>query len=271
MTNLLSANLFRMKKNHLFWGCLLISSAAGAWQSIQTFLEHGRTVPLDSIFFVYAMLIGLLLSVFLPLFFGSEYSDGAIRNKLAAGHTRLAVYLSNLTAAVSTAVLFCGACILCTVAAGIPLLGGPKYPGLLLKTTLLSLLMAAAWCALYTAVIMNCSRKAASAVSCILLYLLLFMVATWVFAKLDAPEFWPVYDLTVDGQMTSEMMPNPTYLQPETRRVYEFWLDLNPMGQGIQYIDVSPARPLQLALCSVGVFAAATAAGLALFRRKDLK
>jgi ABC-type transport system involved in multi-copper enzyme maturation permease subunit len=270
MTNLLSANLFRMKKNHLFRGCLLISAAAGAWQSIQTFLEHGRTVPLDSIFFVYAMLIGLLLSVFLPLFFGSEYSDGAIRNKLAAGHTRLAVYLSNLTAAVSTAVLFCGACILCTMAAGVPLLGGPKYPGLLLKTTLLSLLMAAAWCALYTAVIMNCSRKAASAVSCMLLYLLLFMVATWVFAKLDAPEFWPSYEL-IDGEMVSEMVRNPAYLLPEARRVYEFWLDLNPMGQSIQYIDVSPARPLQLALCSVGVFAAATAAGLALFQRKDLK
>ena len=270
MTNLLSANLFRMKKNHLFWGCLLISSAAGAWQSIQTFLEHGRTVPLDSIFFVYAMLIGLLLSVFLPLFFGSEYSDGAIRNKLAAGHTRLAVYLSNLTAAVSTAVLFCGACILCTMAAGVPLLGGPKYPGLLLKTTLLSLLMAAAWCALYTAVIMNCSRKAASAVSCMLLYLLLFMVATWVFAKLDAPEFWPSYEF-IDGEMMSEMVRNPTYLTPDQRPLYEFLLDLNPMGQGIQYIDVSPARPLQLALCSLGVFAAATAAGLALFQRKDLK
>lgn len=270
MTNLLSANLFRMKKSRLFWGCLLISSAAGAWQSIQTFLEHGRTVPLDAIFFVYAMLIGLLLSVFLPLFFGSEYSDGAIRNKLAAGHTRLAVYLSNLTAAVSIAVLFCGACILFTTAAGVPLLGGPKYPGLLLKTTLLSLLMAAAWCALYTAVILNCTRKSVSAVSCILLYLLLFMVATWVFAKLDAPEFWPSYEL-IDGEMMSEMVLNPAYLQPAARRVYEFWLDLNPMGQGIQYIDVSPARPLQLALCSVGVFAAATAAGLALFRRKDLK
>ena len=270
MTNLLSANLFRMKKSRLFWGCLLISSAAGAWQSIQTFLEHGRTVPLDAIFFVYAMLIGLLLSVFLPLFFGSEYSDGAIRNKLAAGHTRLAVYLSNLTAAVSIAVLFCGACILFTTAAGVPLLGGPKYPGLLLKTTLLSLLMAAAWCALYTAVILNCTRKSVSAVSCILLYLLLFMVATWVFAKLDAPEFWPSYEF-IDGEMVSEMVRNPTYLQPEARRVYEFWLDLNPMGQGIQYIDVSPARPLQLALCSLGVFAVTTAAGAALFRRKDLK
>ena len=271
MTNLMSAHLFRLKKSRLFWGCLLISSAAGAWQSIQTFLEHGRTVPLDSIFFVYAMLIGLLTAVFLPLFFGAEYSDGAIRNKLAAGHTRLSVYLTSLTASVLTAFLFCGACILFTAAAGIPLLGGPKYPGLLLKTTLLSLLMVAAWCALYTAVILNCSRKSASAVICMLLYLLLFLVATWVFAKLDAPEFWSGYSLTVDGQMTSEMVPNPSYLTAAQRPYYEFLLDLNPMGQAIQYIDVSPARPLQLALCSLGAITVTAAAGLTLFRRKDLK
>lgn len=271
MTNLMSAHLFRLKKSRLFWACLLISAAAGAWQSIQTFLEHGRTVPLDSIFFVYTMLIGLLMSVFLPLFFGAEYSDGAIRNKLAAGHTRLSVYLTSLAAAVLTAFLFCGVCILFTTAAGTPLLGGPKYPSLLLKTTLLSLFMAAAWCALYTAVILNCSRKSASAVICILLYLLLFTVATWVFAKLDAPEFWDGYSLTVDGQITTEMIPNPAYLTPDQRPLYEFLLDLNPMGQAIQYIDVSPARPLQLALCSLGTVAVTSAAGLVLFQRKDLK
>ena len=43
------------------------------------------------------------------------------------------------------------------------------------------------------------------------------------------------------------------------------------MGQSIQYIDVSPARPLQLALCSLGTVAVTTIAGVALFRRKDLK
>lgn len=270
MTNLLSAHIFRLKKSLLYWGCLLISAAAGAWQSIQTFLEHGRTVPLDSIFFVYTMLIGLLLSIFLPLFFGAEYSDGTIRNKLAAGHTRLSVYLTSLTAAVFIAFLFCAVCILFTAAAGVPLLGGPKYPGLLLKTTLLSLLMAAAWCALYIAVILNCSRKSASAVICMLLYLLLFTAATWVFSRLDALEFYTSLSL-VDGEMVSEMVRNPIFLQPEERKVFEFLLDLNPMGQSIQYIDVSPTRPLQLALCSVGIFAVTTVAGAALFKRKDLK
>lgn len=271
MTNLMSAHLFRLKKSRLFWGCLVISAASGAWQSIQTFLEHGPTVPLDSIFFVYTMLIGLLLAVFLPLFFGAEYSDGAIRNKLAAGHTRRSVYLTSLTASIFAAFLFCGACILFTTAAGVPLLGGPKYPGLLLKTTLLSLLMVAAWCALYTAVILNCSRKSASTVVCMLLYLGLFILAAWVFGRLEAAEFYPGYSLTVDGQMTTEMIPNPSYLTPDQRPLYEFLLDLNPMGQAMQYINVAVARPIQLTLCSLGTFAVTTIAGAALFQRKDLK
>ena len=75
MTNLLSANLFRLRKSILFWVTLLLCAAAGAWQPLQTYLEYQRQFPLDAIFFVYAMLIGLVLSVFLPLFFGSEYSD----------------------------------------------------------------------------------------------------------------------------------------------------------------------------------------------------
>lgn len=270
MTNLLSANLFRLKKSNLFWVCLALYAAAGAWQPFQTYLEFERQFPLDSVFFVYATFIGLLLSVFLPLFFGAEYSDGAIRNKLAAGHTRLSVYLSSLIVSILAAFLFCGVYILCTLAVGVPLLGGPKAPGPLLTSLFLSLLMAAAWCAIYTVVTMNLSRKAASAVSCMLLFLLIFGIALTVYQILDAPEFYPSFGL-VDGEMASEMVRNPDYLQPEERWPYELLLDLDPVGQAVQYTDGTVTRPLQMALCSVGVFAAATAAGLALFQRKDLK
>ena len=270
MTNLLSANLFRLRKSILFWVTLLLCAAAGAWQPLQTYLEYQRKFPLDAIFFVYAMLIGLVLSVFLPLFFGSEYSDGTIRNKLAAGHTRLSVYLSSLIVSILAAFLFCGVYILCTLAVGVPLLGGPKAPGPLLTSLILSLLMAAAWCAIFTVLIMNFSRKAASAVSCILLFLLIFGIALTVYQILDAPEFYPSFGL-VDGEMVSEMVRNPDYLQPEERWPYELLLDLDPVGQAIQYTDGTVTRPLQMALCSLGVFAVTTAAGLALFRRKDLK
>ncbi len=270
MTNLLSANLFRLRKSRLFWVTLLLCAAAGAWQPIQTYLEYQRKFPLDAVFFVYAMLIGLVLSVSLSLLFGSEYSDGAIRNKLAAGHTRLSVYLANLITAVFTALTFCGVYILCTLAVGVPLLGGPKAPGPLLTSLALSLLMAAVWCAIFTALVMNCSRKAASAVSCMLLFLLIFGIAISIYQILDAPEFLPSFSL-VDGEMVSEMVRNSAYLQPEERWPYELLLDLNPVGQAVQFTNGNVTRPLQMVLCSVGVFAAATAAGAALFRWKDLK
>ena len=270
MTNLLSANLFRLRKSRLFWVCLLLSAAAGAWEPIGAYINYRRDYPLDAFFFAYAMLIGLLLSIFLSLFFGSEYSDGTIRNKLAAGHTRLSVYLANLMTAVLTALLFCGGYILFTLVTGVPLLGPPQAPAVLLTSVLLSLLMAGAWAAVYTAVILNCSRKSVSAVSCILLYLVIFMAAVTVYRVLTAPEFWPGYELA-EGEMAHEMIRNPNYLQGGERKFYEFLLDLNPMGQAIQYTDGAVVRPIQMALCSVGVFATTAAAGIALFRRKDLK
>lgn len=153
---------------------------------------------------------------------------------------------------------------------GGPLLGGPKAPGPLLTSLILSLLMAAAWCAIFTVLIMNFSRKAASAVCCMLLFLLIFGIALTVYQILDAPEFYPSFGL-VDGEMVSEMVRNPDYLQPEERWPYELLLDLDPVGQAVQFTDGNVTRPVQMALCSLGVFAVTTAAGLALFRRKDLK
>ena len=270
MTNLLSANLFRLRKSRLFWVTLLLCAAAGAWQPLQTYLEYQRKFPLDAIFFVYAMLIGLVLSVFLPLFFGSEYSDGTIRNKLAAGHPRLSVYLANLITAVFAALIFCGGYILCTLAVGVPLLGGPKAPGPLLTSLILSLLMAAVWCAIFTVLIMNFSRKAASAVSCILLFLAIFAAAMTVYQVLEAPEFYPSFQL-VNGEMVSEMVRNPNYITEERRPFYQFLLDLNPVGQAVQYTDGTVTRPLQMALCSLGIIAGTTVAGVLLFKQKDLK
>lgn len=270
MSKLLSANLFRLRKSPVFWAALGLYAAAGAWQPLQTYLEYERQVPLDAIFFVYTMLAGLLLSIFLSLFFGSEYSDGAIRNKLAAGHTRLSIYFANLTTAVLAAVLFCGAYVLCTLAVGIPLLGKPKAPSVLLVSLLLSLLMVSAWCAIFTVITMNFSRKAASAVCCILLFLAIFGAAVTVYQILEAPEFYPAIEL-VDGEMVTNMVENPAYLQPDERIPYEFMLDLNPVGQAVQYTDGTVTRPIQMALCSLGVFAGTTAVGAALFQRKDLK
>lgn len=57
---------------------------------------------------------------------------------------------------------------------------------------------------------------------------------TVVYTRLDAPEFLPAYEL-VDGELVAEMVHNRAFLSESERPVYEFLLDLNPMGQAIQY------------------------------------
>ena len=49
-------------------------------------------VSLDSRFFIFPLLAGILLSAFSALFVGAEYSGGTIRNKLVTGRSKAAVY-----------------------------------------------------------------------------------------------------------------------------------------------------------------------------------
>ena len=274
MINLLSANLFRLKRSKLFWTALLLSFGFGAFMCVTRYREHllyDYEVSLNSVFFGWAAVIGLVLSVFLPLFFGTEYSDGTIRNKIIAGHRRHAIYFANLITAFLSAAVFCAAYMLACVVVGVPLIGWLTVkPGVVLLGILEAFLMTAAWCAVFTAIMMNCSRKSASAVSCILLFLLLSIAALTIYQMLDAPEFWPAYFLE-DGETVSDMVRNPNYITPDQRPLYEFLLDLNPMGQAVQCADLAAARPIQAVLCSLGIFAGATAVGAVLFRRNDLK
>lgn len=275
MINLLSANLFRLKRSNLFWTAFGLSAGFGAFMCVTRYREqflYNYEVSLDSVFFGWAMVIGLVLSVFLPLFFGTEYSDGTIRNKIIAGHRRHAIYWANLMTALLSAVVFCATYMLACVVVGVPLIGWLSVKtSVVLLNGLEAFLMTAAWCAVFTALVMNCGRKSASAVSCILLFLLLFIGAFTVYQMLDAPEFYPTYSLTVDGQVSSVMEPNPVYLTEDQRPFYEFLLDLNPMGQAVQCADLAVIRPIQAVLCSLGVITAAAAGGTALFQRKDLK
>ena len=272
MTNLMSAHLFRLKKSRLFWGCLVISAAAGAWQSIQTFLEHGPTVPLDSIFFVYTMLIGLLLAVFLPLFFGAEYSDGAIRNKLAVGHSRSAVYLANLAVCSAAGVLACLSYILPITAAGIPLLGPfTMSTASLLWFTLCAFLMTAALCAVFTMIAMLNQNKAVVAVICISLAYFLLFLGIYLNSRLGEQAVIPAREYIENGQiLVQEAMPNPTYVRGVKRTIFQLLCDL-PGCQAVQLLAAAEERPWRLPAASLGAILASSAAGLALFRRKDLK
>lgn len=276
MTKLLSANLLRLRKNILFWALLAVSFMFGlftVYAKLSDRMRYHEVIQIDSILFFYCMVIGLLSAVFVSLFFGAEYSDGAIRNKITVGHGRVQVYLVNLLTAYLVTLLATAAVLLAVLGLGLPTIGWFTLPiPALLLNFLGTLVMEAAFCALFTFVSMNCSKKAASAVVCVLLFFGLMVASAYVKGRLDAPEYISNYEFSIGGEIQpSEPEPNPAYLRGAEREAYEFVYDLLPTGQASQYTAFEVQNPVRLAVCSAVLAALFTAAGAALFRRKDLK
>lgn len=276
MRDLLSANLLRLKKNNAFWGAigvsfgLALATVIDVYRVAQTF---GGTTSVDAELFKYAAFIGILAAELIPLFFGTEYSNGAIRNKLIVGQSRLSIYFANLITGFAACVLCSAAYMLGCMALGIPLLGWFTQPPALLFTALIgSLLMTAAFCAIFTFVTMNCAKKSTSVAICLLGTFAAFIWAFVIHSMLEAPEFIQGYEMSVNGQVVNAVPePNPNHLTGLKREVYQFLFDLLPSGQSIQYCSLVLSDPVRLMGLAAAVCVVFTGAGAALFRRKDLK
>ena len=282
MGNLLSANFARLKKSVLFW--LAIAAMVGyavlmlvSWyRTIQIQIEIGldRVMGTDQFLFSFVGLIGILLAAFVGLFLGTEYSDGVLRSKLIVGHSRSAVYLSNLSAAVTASFLMCLAYVAVILAVGVPVYGPPAAePLALLRRMMEVFAMCMAHCALFTLVAMNWGNKALSTVACILGVLALIWVTSNMRNQLMQPEFYAnvVFDEALQDWVESELRPNPNYVSSPLRAVYQFFCDFLPTGQSMQLTGDAADRSPLLAVYSLAVTAVSTGLGLLLFRRKDIK
>jgi len=286
MRDLLSANFLRLWKNKAFWTALAVCVVLGVASAVEEFrfqVSVGADLSqpevaqykalLDRQFFQYASFIGILAAALISLFLGTEYSDGTIRNKIVAGQSRTAIYFAGLITSFTASALCMAGYMLSCLAVGAPLLGWFTKPAALLVTAIVgSVVMLAAFCAIFTFVTMNCSKRSASVVICLLGVFCLLLAAAYLYSRLDAPEFIQDYELSVNSQIVAaKPEPNPQFLRGMKRNVYQFVYDLLPTGQAIQYGSLSftdPARLIALSLC---VTAAFTAGGIALFRKKDLK
>lgn len=286
MIKLLSANFLRLRKTNLIWGSLGVCVGLGALAALGEFRFQVGTgadlsVPevaqykalLEKQFFEYAAFIGILAAEFISLFLGTEYSDGAIRNKITVGHSRVSIYLANLITGFAASLMCMAGYMLSCLAVGAPLLGWFVKPApLLLSAIFGSILMLAAFCAIFTFVAMNCSKKSTSVVICLLGVFALLLAAVYLNGRLDAPEFITGYEMSVNEEIVEAVPePNPNYLTGAKREVYQFLYDLLSTGQSLQYTMLNFTDPARLMGLAAAVCAVFTAAGAALFRRKDLK
>lgn len=277
MNKLLAANFSRMFKDKVFWIGTIFMAAIGIVLPIchyKSMKAEDYPIFIDNGFFVGAVFIGIILSVFCSLFVGTEYSDGTIRNKIVVGQKRTVLYFSNLITCIVAGVLMCAACFFVYLCVGLPLLGAFQTPR---KTVILLvcciLILSSAFSSIFTLIAMSGQNKAISAVICILTAFLLLLGGAFIQAKLNEPETYDSYIFTNEtGQIeTEEAQPNPNYISGTKRKVYEFLDEFLPGGQSLKIANHSVEKPWLLMLYSGVIMIGTTGVGIWIFRKKDLK
>ena len=131
--------------------------------------------------------------------------------------------------------------------------------------------MTASLCAIFTMAALLNQNKAVVAIICIFLAYFLLFLGIYLNSRLTEQAIIPAQEYIENGQiLVREAMPNPSYVQGIKRTIFEVLYNL-PGCQAVQLIAAAEACPIRLPLVSLGTAAVSTAAGLVLFRRKDLK
>lgn len=271
MHKLLSAGLYRLRKDKTFWGTLvtvfLISIIVMVFGIRRG--NAGSATNLDDYYFYLLPALGLFCAFFTGLFIGTEYTDGTMRNKIVVGHTRAEIYLSNFIVCLIACEGFVGAWLAGGLI-GIPAMGVWKSGYAVLLYIVLAVLLTAAMTAVFAVVCMSAARRNA-AVWTILLFLFLLFIASYLYNHLCEPEMSSGVMMTANGVQMMEPSPNPDYIGGTRRIVYQFIVDALPTGQSILINNQELGRPLLSAVSSVVIALLTTFGGVVHFRKKDLK
>ena len=284
MSRLLYADFVKLRKSRFFWISVIVMALWGIFMKVMEYIatvSYGYEPPaLSSMLFAFALFAGILQAAQTSIFFGTEYSDGTIRNKLIIGHTRAAIYLSNLTVCSVAGIAMCTAYLAGALAAGIPLCGldGVSLKGIVILI-LCTFLMSLALTSLFTLIVMLCQNKALSAVATLLGVCFFIVVSIYVTAKLSQPETIPqvTYTLGDAGQAVAVSdestpdIPNPAYPRGMERRVYQFLESFLPTGVGASLSQGTLASPGLSCLYQGIITVAATGIGISAFRKRDIK
>ena len=290
--------LFRSFRSWVFWGAMLVmvggalTICIGAYHDMVLYNEPGYIEPLDKTLFRAEQVLGITVAIVVSLFVGTEYSGGAIRNKLVVGKSRITVYLAGYLACAGVVLLLFLVSSLAALALGSVLFSAPSAaPG----TIMTAFFVGAMTCLLYAAVFyfiaVICGSRVWAAIFSILLAVALLMAASELSQALEqgpytmqlVPEEFSTSKeaYSIDGVaedmfdgLVMETVPNPNYLSGEKREIVQLFYDINPAGQTTQLARLSEQDilyPLRIILLDAGLSAVFALGGIWIFRRKDIK
>lgn len=270
MVKLLRADLAHMRKSRSFWVCVILSFTLSVVNIITAnpgWEEQTSRIILDG-----TSNSVVFMSIFAALFLGTGYSDNTIRNKLIIGSKRADVYFSSLITITIGGLLIHLAKIIPTAVAACfgKSFGMDTDKFSIIMITIIIAMVAIS--AVFTLLGMLITSKSANTAITITSSFVLIMVAAIIISLLTQPEFYPSYEITADGVTQMRYEPNPGYIKEGTaRNILTAVNDILPTGQLLQIETGEPHNSELMPLYSLGVLAVSTAAGVVVFRKKDIK
>lgn len=271
MVKLLRADLAHTLKSKCFWVCLILSFSLSVINNITLtpgWQENTSRLLLES----HSNSV-IFIAIYTALFLGTGYAHNTIRNKLIIGSRRTDIYISNLITVILGGWLIALAMIVPTIFT-VCVFGkdfGMSEKEFAAKMITIICAFAAA-CAIFTLLGMLITSKSANTAITITTAFVLILGAAVIMSFLTQPETISGYEVTVNGVSQTEPEPNPMYIAPGVKRdILTAVNDVLPTGQIMQMEGGAPHKEELMPLYSLGVLAVTTAAGVLVFRRKDLK
>lgn len=276
MSKLLRQGFFRLRKNLVFYLCILFMIGFAILRLVTSYqmkVEYGYQIDIGEMLFSATLLLGIVASVFSGLFLGTEYSDGTMRNKLIVGHGRLSIYLSSLVVVTSAILVMFFSYFLVILGIGSILFGFTQVPiALLLLNSGSVVLLCLCYGALLTMLGMIVQNRAVGAVAAIIVCIVLLSAGAYCKARLSEPEYYDGYVFTSnEGTAAAQAQRNPNYLEGTKRERWQAALDINPAGQGFELMDFSAVYPIRLPFYSLAIAIMLTMLGIMIYRRRDSK
>lgn len=257
MRRLLTADAFRISRSKWFWLCLGgMLALAGAFIGMQ-YTAMDYKVALSRVIFLPMSFYGMVCAALVSLFAGEDYSDGFIRNKLIAGHSRCNIFASSLIISSLACIILYLVCTLFTACIGCLLFKRDITSFRFLQCLVLGLGMCMAYSSIYCTITMLCGSKTTAAVLCLALAFALLCSCLHTNQVMVQPAI-------------KNGMPNPAYVDGFAKVVYGFLHDMNPTGQAAQLSSMTIFHPTRWLLCDL-FWILAAGVGCTVFHRKDIQ
>ncbi len=280
MNKLLYANLQRLRKNKVFWLGLIVTIGYSLLQFLSQyqFYQKYKGEPmdkewfsLDGIAFGCLIVIGIVFSVVVSMYVGTDYSDGTIRNKIIVGKSRRCIYFSNFLICAGICLLIYILGILTSYVFGRPVFG--EFANSWEKIAMYVLaggFVSITYAALFNLVAMLNTSKVHGVVISILLAFGMFFLTVYFFNELSQPEMIESVEV-MGGDMSMNMIKNPQYPTGLQRKIYQFLMDFLPTAQAAQVANLQMEHPVGFFSYSILLTVICNLGGYLVFKKKNLK